>query len=628
MKFPSIIHLSEQIKQAVIRFPLAALSAVVGTVLSIYLIEIGDVVDDIAIFNIVLVSALGLTTFISVQLFNERNKYPKWLAYILAILFLGVMFFSLPSPDYLFNTSVPYIRYGVFNAIAHLLVAVVPYLGKGQINGFWHYNKTLFLRIVTTLFYSGVIYIGIALALGALVTLFNVEIEGETFAEVFVIIVGVFNTLFFLAGIPTNFEELEKSQSYPKGLKVFTQFILLPLLALYLVILYAYGSKIIILSDWPKGIVSYMVSAVSVLGILALLLIHPLISKGENAWIRIISKYYYFILLPLVALLFIAVGMRVEEYGITINRYLIILLGIWLSIVCVYFIAKGSSIKFIPVSLVIILLIMSFGPWGVFSVSEKSQLNRLEVILSNSGILIDGKINKEMDWPKTKEIDFYDQTEFSNASRLPDSLKNEVRSILDYLDDFHSFESLSKWFQQDINALLKVARQNDNYINTARAYMHTMGLEYKYYYSNSNTYRRKYTLRAKKQGVVNNVSDVDYIVDVNLGANKRIMGFSLNDSHYRFSLDTTGEGEIFIKNKGQSGMFDIGHEVDSLNTLLLNGKSIFNYETLSKETDILNRRVKFNVDRLQFERKPRIKITSIEGQLLFMSEKKGLEGSN
>ena len=72
--------------------------------------------------------------------------------------------------------------------------------------------------------------------------------------------------------MPTNFDNLEEIDEYPFGLKVFSQYILLPLLLLYLVILYLYGAKIILLWDWPKGVVSWLIIAVAVLGIFALII--------------------------------------------------------------------------------------------------------------------------------------------------------------------------------------------------------------------------------------------------------------------------------------------------------------------------------------------------------------------
>src|SRR5690606_11355591 len=129
---------------------------------------------------------------------------------------------------------------------------------------------------------------------------------------------GLFNTWFFLAGIPRNFEVELSLIDYPKGLKIFTQFILIPLLLIYLCILYFYGAKILLTGDWPKGIVSYMIIAISVLGIFTTLLLYPYQQWKESGWIKKFSRGYYYFLIPLVILLFIAIGMRIQEYGLTV----------------------------------------------------------------------------------------------------------------------------------------------------------------------------------------------------------------------------------------------------------------------------------------------------------------------
>ena len=46
--------------------------------------------------------------------------------------------------------------------------------------------------------------------------------------RLWIVIAGVFETWFFLAGVPKNLEELDESDDYPKGLKIFTQYVLLP----------------------------------------------------------------------------------------------------------------------------------------------------------------------------------------------------------------------------------------------------------------------------------------------------------------------------------------------------------------------------------------------------------------
>jgi predicted Na+-dependent transporter len=63
----------------------------------------------------------------------------------------------------------------------------------------------------------------------------------------------IFNTWFFLAGIPLDLEEIDKEVKYEKVIKLFAQFVLIPVTSIYLLILYAYEIKI--LFDWelPNG---------------------------------------------------------------------------------------------------------------------------------------------------------------------------------------------------------------------------------------------------------------------------------------------------------------------------------------------------------------------------------------
>jgi hypothetical protein len=258
----------------------------------------------------------------------------------------------------------------------------------------------LFTRLWTAAFFSGILFAGLALALLSMKLLFDIDFNEKLYGEIFVVIAGLFNTWFFVSGIPDDFEKLDEQLEYPKGLKIFAQYILLPLLILYFVILYFYGGKILILWDWPKGIVSYLIICVSVLGILTFLLLYPFSNENEDSWIKKMSKSFYLILLPLLAILFIAILMRMDDYGITVNRYIVLFLGIWLTTVCVFTLLFKSNIKFIPTSLALMLLLISFGPWGIFSVSERAQVNRLKNILEKAKIIKENKIVNESIWKK------------------------------------------------------------------------------------------------------------------------------------------------------------------------------------------------------------------------------------
>ena len=515
MKLPSITYLISTSKESFSRFPITILCALISVCLSIYLIETGeDLENPYPLINILLTSALGIPLFFCTSIYISKNNLTskfKIFSISFAISLLVLIYFSLPNLYSTHNTSLPYIRYAIFNIIIHLLVSFSPYIKSRSLNGFWNYNKILFLRFCTSILFSGVLYLGIILALVTVAELFGVNIHAELYGEIWVIIAGLFNTWFFISGIPKDLDQLDTIDKYPKGLKIFSQYILLPLLIIYLVILYLYGGKIILEWDWPKGLVSWLISIVATLGILTLLLIYPYGNQKENAWIKKFTSIYYYALFPLIILLFIAIWMRVSEYGITINRYIIILLGFWLTIVSIYFSIKKTNIKFIPVSLALLLFLMSFGPWGMFSLSEQNQIKRLKNILSENFMLIDGKLANEVKLNTDTSYEYLSIRNTPNDSLLSDSLNNEVKSILDYLDDHHGFSGIRSFYQQNIDSLVrnKTKKNNKNegkfdydpYLNEAKIYMSAMGLDYYYYYPyNENTYYH-YTSNYKEKAI-------------------------------------------------------------------------------------------------------------------------------
>jgi hypothetical protein len=328
---------------------------------------------------------------------------------------------------------------------------------------------------------------------------------------------------------------------------------------LYIVILYLYAGKIVILWSWPKGIVSYLIACVAVLGILTLLLIHPYGNLSGNTWIKKFSKAYYFVLVPLVVLLFIAIGMRINDYGVTVNRYVIVLLGIWLAIVSTYFIIGKENIKFIPISLAVILIFVSFGYWGIFSVSERSQVARLQAILEQGNILKKERIQQEVMWLRDSLPRKLYAVDKEETNVLQDSLHTEVKSILDYLDDHHGFTSIRGWFEQDLDSIVK----KSNIVNTrwmrmneAEAYMRSMGLAYEHKYSFSSQSHFLYT--AAFDGV-EDVTGFDYLLDFE-GQHYRDDDdiFHVGNTRYEFFYPTLPDNYAWLVSNKDSIKFEVG----------------------------------------------------------------------
>lgn len=428
LKLPSIHSLWVNFVKVISRFPLQVLVAIAASITWCYLVDpVGQAKKiEEQLIEFIAVCNMALTLLLAADLYAEANQLSnakKWGMRLAATLVCAGLYFLLNPHFYLADVY----RIGLLCFAFHLLVAFTPFIKKGNLNDFWQYNKSLFLTILTAALYAAVLYAGLAIALVAIDGLFNVKVGWQVYVRLFAIVSAGFMTIFFLAGVPGNFEAPDKDKSYPKGLKIFTQYVLIPLMTIYLAILLVYEVKIIINWELPKGLVSTLILGYAVFGILSLLLIYPIKEKEGNGWIKLFSRFFYVMMIPLVVLLLLAVWKRVGNYGITESRYILIILAIWLSLITLYFLtSKKQNIKIIPVSLCILALLTTYGPQSAFSVSRYSQVGRLKKLMASAD---------------KKDI----------AQRA---------SMVDYLVDRHGLSSLQPFTKVNLNDVEDKIEQN------------------------------------------------------------------------------------------------------------------------------------------------------------------------
>ncbi|WP_295718262.1 DUF4153 domain-containing protein [Mucilaginibacter sp.] len=393
MKFPSLKTLAESFISTLKRYPFELLFALIGTIAGTIEVELRHFnrVHEGWLMRGIMIANLGLLLSLSATLYTQSREIAKRNTFLIklgAALFASLLIFIIDPTA----READYIRFFLICLAFHLLVAFAGFTAKGQLNGFWQFNKTLFLRFLTSVLYGVVLFLGIAAAIGATNFLFNFNFEWDTYAILWVWIVGMFTTTFFLAGVPVDLRSLDDDLSYPKGLKIFTQYVLIPLSSIYVLILLAYEVKILIKWSLPKGLVSNLILSYAVFGILSLLLVYPIKDRDGNKWIKTYARSFYFLLIPLLILLFVAVGARVFMYGITEWRYFLIALACWLLFISVYFLAfKKQNIKLIPISLCILTLLSVYGPQSAFSVSMYSQRRILVHFFEKNNALKEGK---------------------------------------------------------------------------------------------------------------------------------------------------------------------------------------------------------------------------------------------
>lgn len=459
MRLPSIRSAASDAQRTLRRFPLVLLAGATAAVAGSFLVGSGTHEKLIAT---VAAATLGLPLFLALAVTAERTTArPASIA--LQALGLGLLVaFAMAWPQW--SQSVQARRYAQFSLGLHLLAAFLPYARGGEPNGFWHYNRSLFLRFLTAALYSAVLYLGLVVALVAIDQLLKIKVHESVYKRLWLAIAFVFNTWFFLGGVPADLSALESRRDYPPGLKVFSQFILIPLVVVYLAILTLYLGRILITGQWPSGWIGYLVSGVAIVGILSLLLVHPVREREENRWVATYARWFYVALLPAIGMLLASIWKRIGQYGVTEDRYFIAVLALWLMGIAVTFIARRSTdIRIIPMTLCLLAFATVFGPQGAYTVSRWSQTQRLRELLAGSGLIADGVVR-----PATAPVAF--------------ETRKELSSKLEYLLRTHGTRNVRAL----LGAAMPVLPSDSSRVRTrygeaetqAGAVMKSLGLEY------------------------------------------------------------------------------------------------------------------------------------------------------
>jgi len=426
MRLPSIEQLVRVGRGSAGRFPLILLSAAIAAAAGVLLPD--SSIED-TLVGVLYVATLGIPLALAVDLTAERrgtSGRTLWIARLVVVVILVAVYVGRLS----WSEPVDLLRYVQLSVAAHLLVAVVPYLGVREWNGFWQYNRSLLLRFLMAAVFSVVLYVGLSIALLAVDNLLGVDVQGETYFRLWSVIAFLFNTWFFISGIPDDLEALDHRTDYPPALKVLGQYILSPLVTVYLLIITAYLGRILITRVWPSGWIGYLVSSVAVAGILSLLLLYPIEEREENRWVRTYARWFYLGLIPANAMLLLAIWKRIQQYAITEPRYFLVILSLWLAGISVFYaFTRSRNIKVIPATLAMLALVTFAGPWSAYAVSRRSQTVRLETLLERNGILVEGSVRSPSG-----------EVSFDN--------RREIGAVLRYLAENHGTASIESWFPE------------------------------------------------------------------------------------------------------------------------------------------------------------------------------------
>lgn len=404
------------------RFPYALTFSTLTTIILIYLINMESYYkpETLEIFaRLAMASALAFPLFLIIKVFFERKNnlkiiYKGITRIIGLIIIISYYIFLLKETNMVTMT-----RYIAVSLSLYLIFLVVPYIYKK--NNFELYVVKIFSRLLITGIYSVVLMAGISAIIFTINELLNVPVSEMFYMSTALTIGGIFAPIFLLANIFKQNESFNL-KDYPSIFEILLLYIIMPLITVYSSILYIYFIKILIIQQLPEGLVTHLVLWYVSFSIILLFFISPL--KTKNKWVKTFSKWLPIALIPLLLMMFLAIGIRINTYGFTENRYLVVLLGLWnMGIAFYYIFTEKKNNIILPLSLAIIALLAVFGPWSTYSVSIYSQNNRFENIINKYDMVKNNTIVKSK-----KQITVDDQ--------------EEIQAILKYFENNHQFEDL------------------------------------------------------------------------------------------------------------------------------------------------------------------------------------------
>lgn len=280
-------------------------------------------------------------------------------------------------------------------------------------------------------FFTGILFLGTALIIGA-INLLIIKVNGNSYEHAANIIFTFLAPFYFLSMIPVypnrneekaaekalidseekqqdelisdniivpgeaagREELLMKAISPARFLKTLISYIIIPVTAVFTIILLLYIILNISGDFWTNNLLEPLLLSYSI----TVIIVYLLTSNLQSVFAGYFRKIFPKVLVPVVLFQTIASIIKISEVGITYGRYFIILFGVFAIaagiVFCVLPVQKNGVIA--PI-LIILSLISVIPPVDAFTVSRINQTVRLENVLKRNDMLKNDTVTPKKD---------------------------------------------------------------------------------------------------------------------------------------------------------------------------------------------------------------------------------------
>lgn len=337
------------------------------------------------------------------------------------------------------------------------LVMIAPFLhDRARQGALWLFNLRFGLAALLAAVVALAFAAGLSAIVGALDFLFGVSVS-NTYEHIWATALALVGPLYGLSLMPRDVVEevdieAQKGTLLERGVSVLVNYVLVPVIVIYALILHAYAVKIILEQALPKGNVAVMVSVFAVGGTGAWLIAWPWRDKGTKL-LRLFMRGWFWLTIVPAILLAVAIWRRIADYGVTPDRYGIAVIAVWVAAVTAYLALRRNraDMRVILGAMAVLLLVGSAGPFGANGLTITTQMARLQQLLIGNGLLKDGKA-------------------ISPSSRPAQEVVTEGYSMIYTLREAGGLERLRPWFADDAKNPFKAGTDGWSLTNAIAAY--------------------------------------------------------------------------------------------------------------------------------------------------------------
>lgn len=334
-------------------------------------------------------AAVGSTLAAAGVLFREGGGKPRWLVLVL-VYTVPIAAAVLLQFDVivLFEPHAIEVAAVLWLGVAGFVTPVVGGDRDATQRAFWWFNHIAFaMALLATLGFL-VVWGGLAAIDAALSLLLNIRI-GHLLHDWLVPISWSFLApAYWLSVLPRRDQFEERSLSTPdilsKAIGILGQFVLIPLVVVFSLILAVYAVATLFSTDLPIGRYSWMYGTHVLLACVTYLFVFPPFLDAAPL-VRAYRSIWFWLILPPLALLALVAASRIGAHGLTDIRVVALGFVAWGAALAALFIFRRGDARLVPALAIVALLAVGLGPQNSRNLGALGQLDSMEALLALPG---------------------------------------------------------------------------------------------------------------------------------------------------------------------------------------------------------------------------------------------------